>query len=74
MIIGTVKEIKNLEFRVGLTPGAVKEYVSHGHQVYVEKDAGLNSGFKDADYINAGASILKNCWRSMEKIRDDCES
>lgn len=59
MIIGTVKEIKNLEFRVGLTPGAVKEYVSHGHQVYVEKDAGLNSGFKDADYINAGASILK---------------
>lgn len=71
MIIGTVKEIKNLEFRVGLTPGAVKEYVSHGHQVYVEKDAGLNSGFKDAEYINAGASILKTAeevWKKSEMI------
>ncbi len=71
MIIGTVKEIKNLEFRVGLTPGAVKEYVAHGHQVYVEKDAGLNSGFKDADFINAGASILKTAeevWNKSDMI------
>ncbi len=71
MIIGTVKEIKNLEFRVGLTPGAVKEYVSHGHQVYVEKNAGVNSGFKDSDYVNAGASILKTAeevWKQSEMV------
>jgi len=67
MIIGTVKEIKNLEFRVGLTPGSVKEYVSHGHQVYVEKNAGLNSGFKDEDYIKAGAIILKTAKEVWEK-------
>jgi len=71
MIIGTVKEIKNLEFRVGLTPGSVKEYVAHGHQVYVEKNAGLNSGFKDEDYVNAGASILKTAeevWKKSDMI------
>ncbi len=71
MIIGTVKEIKNLEFRVGLTPGSVKEYISHGHQVYVEKNAGLNSGFKDEDYINAGATILKTAeevWKKSDMI------
>jgi len=71
MIIGTVKEIKNLEFRVGLTPGSVKEYISHGHQVYVEKNAGLNSGYKDEDYINAGATILKTAeevWKKSDMI------
>jgi alanine dehydrogenase len=71
MIIGTVKEIKNLEFRVGLTPGSVKEYVSHGHEVYVEKNAGVNSGFPDQEYINAGATILKTAeevWKKAEML------
>jgi alanine dehydrogenase len=71
MIIGTVKEIKNLEFRVGLTPGSVKEYVLHGHEVYVEKNAGLNSGFPDQEYINAGATILKTAeevWKKVEML------
>lgn len=71
MIIGTVKEIKNLEFRVGLTPGSVKEYVSHGHEVYVEKGAGINSGFSDQDYVNAGATILKTAeevWKKVEML------
>lgn len=71
MIIGTVKEIKNLEFRVGLTPGGVKEYVSHGHEVYVEKDAGINSGFPDQKYVDAGATILKTAdevWKKVEML------
>lgn len=58
MKIGTVKEIKNHEYRVGLTPYCVKSYVSHGHQIFVEKDAGVNSGFENEDYISAGAAIL----------------
>ncbi|BCR35844.1 alanine dehydrogenase [Mariniplasma anaerobium] len=71
MIIGTVKEIKNLEFRVGLTPGSVKEYVSHGHEVYVEKGAGINSGFPDQEYVDAGATILKTAdevWKKVEML------
>lgn len=71
MIIGTVKEIKNLEFRVGLTPGSVKEYVSHGHEVYVEKDAGINSGFPNQEYIDAGATVLKTAeevWKKVEML------
>jgi alanine dehydrogenase len=58
MLIGVPKEIKNHEYRVGLTPAAVKEFVSHSHQVLVEKDAGQSIGFSDQQYIDAGASIV----------------
>ncbi len=58
MKIGCVKEIKNNEFRVGLTPDNVKAYVAAGHHVYMEKGAGLGSGFKDNEYVDAGASLL----------------
>ena len=58
MKIGCVKEIKNNEFRVGLTPDNVKAYVAAGHLVYIEKDAGAGSGFSDAEYAAAGASII----------------
>ena len=58
MIIGTTKELKNHEYRVGLTPDNVSEYVSKGHTVYVETKAGAGAGFSDEDYIKAGASIL----------------
>lgn len=58
MIIGTTKELKNHEYRVGLTPDNVSDYVNHGHTVYVEKDAGAGSGFSDEEYIAAGAIIL----------------
>ena len=71
MIIGTVKEIKNNESRVGLTPSSVKEYIHHGHQVLVEKNAGLNSGFTDQLYIDAGAKILdsaKEVWEQSNMI------
>lgn len=57
MKIGCPKEIKPQEFRVGLTPTAAREAVTHGHQVTVETNAGTGAGFTDADYIAAGAKI-----------------
>ena len=57
MIIGLPREIKNNEFRVGLTPGAVSTYVHAGHTVLVEQGAGLGSGFADQEYVDAGAQI-----------------
>lgn len=58
MIIGIPKEIKNNENRVGATPAGVKELVKHGHTVYVQHTAGIGSGFQDAEYVEAGATIL----------------
>ena len=58
MIIGVPKEIKNNENRVGLTPSGVMELVRRGHEVYVQASAGVNSGFKDEDYIQQGAKML----------------
>ncbi|WP_371193041.1 alanine dehydrogenase [Glaciecola sp. SC05] len=60
MLVGVPKEIKNHEYRVGLTPAAVKEFVAHGHSVVIETDAGTSIGFTDEMYINAGASIIDN--------------
>ncbi len=58
MIIGVPKEIKNNEFRVGLTPAGVKEFVAHGHAAVVEKSAGAGSSFTDAEYLAAGAELV----------------
>ena len=58
MIIGVPKEIKNNEFRVGLTPAGVKEFVAHGHAVLVETAAGDGSSFSDAEYLTAGAELV----------------
>ena len=58
MIIGVPKEIKNHEYRVGMVPSSVRELTMHGHQVFIETNAGNGIGFTDQDYINAGASIL----------------
>jgi len=58
MIVGVPKEIKDNEKRVALTPSGALELINLGSKVYVEKDAGLGSGFLDQDYINFGASIL----------------
>jgi alanine dehydrogenase len=57
MKIGTVREIKTREYRVGLTPAAAHEAVAHGHEVLVEAGAGLGAGFDDADYEAVGAKI-----------------
>lgn len=58
MKIGTTKELKNHEYRVGITPDNVLGFVSNGHTVFVEKGAGLGAGFEDKDYKAAGATIL----------------
>lgn len=60
MLIGAPKEIKNHEYRVGLTPPSVQELVLHGHQVIIETSAGAGIGASDADYQSCGATISKN--------------
>jgi alanine dehydrogenase len=57
MRVGVPKEIKTHEYRVGLTPGAVREYVAAGHSVLVETDAGAGIGATDEHYRKAGAEI-----------------
>ncbi len=57
MRVGVPKEIKIHEYRVGLTPASVQELTSRGHQVVIERGAGLGIGFSDADYVRAGAGI-----------------
>ena len=59
MIVGVPKEIKNEEYRVAVTPNGVKEFVRAGHTVVVEKGAGIGSGFNDAAYKAAGATMAK---------------
>jgi alanine dehydrogenase len=58
MKIGVPKEVKTHEYRVAMTPSGVHELVRHGHQVYVEAEAGLGSAIPDDEYVKAGATIL----------------
>ena len=58
MLIGVPKEIKNHEYRVGMTPMSVREAVRHGHKVWVQANAGAGIGASDADYTQAGAAII----------------
>src|SRR3989338_5866116 len=58
MRIGIPKEIKDKENRVALTPDWAKQLVSNGHKVFVEKSAGLGSGFKDEEYVKNGAQVV----------------
>lgn len=60
MIIGTPKEIKNQEYRVGLTPAGAHSLVLSGHKVLIETNAGLGSGFLNEQYEKAGATILSS--------------
>lgn len=69
MIIGTVKEIKAGENRVGLTPAGAGMLVKAGNSVYVEKNAGLNSGFLDYEYVEAGAEIFG----TAKEVYDKCD-
>ena len=69
MRVGCPKEIKNHEYRVGLTPESVKELTVHGHDVWVESGAGLGIGASDAQYRTAGADIKD----SAKDIFDHCE-
>jgi len=67
VLIGVPKEIKNNEFRIGLTPTSVREVVTHGHQVIVESNGGVGIGKTDEDYIAAGASIAADAKEIFEK-------
>jgi alanine dehydrogenase len=58
MKLGTLKEIKCHEYRVGLTPSCVKAYSDSGHTVLVQKGAGAAAGFMDVEYIHAGARMV----------------
>ncbi len=69
MIIGVPIEIKPSENRVALTPAGTRELTSRGHDVFVQKSAGLGSGFSDEKYIAAGASILP----TIEDVYSRCK-
>jgi alanine dehydrogenase len=71
LIVGLPKEIKDNEYRVGLTPAGVRALKDAGHQILVERDAGGGSGFENALYERAGASIVESAdevWSAAEMI------
>jgi alanine dehydrogenase len=69
MKIGTIREIKKHEYRVGLTPACVRAYVKRGHEVYVEAGAGISAGFGNEEYRWAGAQIEPN----RKRIFEECD-
>jgi alanine dehydrogenase len=69
--VGVPKEVKNHEYRVAITPVGVHELVSHGHEVVVEKNAGVGSSIPDAEYVAAGARIIDEAddvWADAEMV------
>ncbi|OPX23563.1 MAG: alanine dehydrogenase [Planctomycetales bacterium 4484_123] len=80
MIIGTVREIKDDEYRVGITPAGVEVLTQAGHTVLVERGAGLGSGYDDAQYARHGARIVASAgevWAEAEmvvKVKEPLES
>ncbi|MCP4595134.1 alanine dehydrogenase [Neptuniibacter sp.] len=71
MRIGIPKEIKVHEYRVGLTPAGIKELAAHGHELFVETNAGLKIGFSNEDYQAAGATICNSAeevWQQGQMI------
>ena len=71
MKVGVPKEVKNHEYRVALTPVGVHELTQHGHEVVVEKGAGLGSQIPDEEYVAAGATIIDSAddvWGSADTV------
>jgi alanine dehydrogenase len=71
VIVGTVREVKTEEYRVGLTPEGARDLTKAGHEVLVEKGAGAGSGFADGDYESAGAKIIASAdemWSRAELL------
>ena len=58
MRVGIPREVKDHEYRVAITPSGVRELTQHGHEVFIERAAGVGSAIPDADYLAAGAKIL----------------
>ena len=72
MIIGLPKEIKDNEYRVGMSPGTVHTLIEHGHQVRVQAGAGDGSSFSDGDYQSAGADIVphaEDAWSAQMVVK-----
>ena len=67
MIIGVPKEIKNNEFRVGLTPNSASELIRYGHTILIETNAGTGSGFSDEDYLSIGAQLAPSASEVFSK-------
>jgi alanine dehydrogenase len=79
MLIGLPKEIKDNEYRVGMTPAAVKALIHQGHRIKVESGAGAGSSFTDLEYQSAGAEIVpggKDAWAAelVVKVKEPIES
>ncbi len=71
MRVGVPKEVKNHEYRVAMTPAGIHELVVHGHEVFVQKDAGVGSSIPDQLYVDAGATMLDTAdevWETGEMI------
>ncbi len=71
MRVGVPKEVKNHEYRVALTPVGVHELVAHGHDVHVQRGAGLGSSITDEEYERAGARLLdraEDVWGEAEMV------
>jgi alanine dehydrogenase len=70
VIVGTVRELKTEEYRVGLTPDGARDLVRHGHRVLIEEGAGAGSGLSDAAYERAGAEIVTaaDVWSEAELV------
>ncbi|HYD31277.1 MAG TPA: alanine dehydrogenase, partial [Azospirillaceae bacterium] len=71
MLVGVPKEIKNHEYRVGLTPASVRELTHHGQRVLVEAGAGTAIDFDDDAYTNAGAAIVASAaevWQRADMV------
>lgn len=69
MKFGLLKDIKNGEFRTIVTPAEVEAIVSDGHEVYVQRGAGLGAGFADEQYAQEGAKLVD----TMEEIYATCD-
>jgi alanine dehydrogenase len=71
MKVGVPREVKNHEYRVAITPAGVLELVRHGHEVFVEQDAGTGSSIPDADFVAAGATVVPTAddvWQAGDLI------
>jgi alanine dehydrogenase len=71
MKVGIPREVKNHEYRVAITPAGVRELVNHGHEVFLEKDAGVGSQLTDDAYIAAGATIIPDAdevWGAADMV------
>ena len=71
MKIGVPREIKNHEYRVAITPAGVMEMVRHGHEVFIEHDAGIGSSISNEEYVKAGAKMLATAdevWQTGDMI------